>query len=212
MEIVDAIPVQYRVKTEVGGNIEKISYTTKDYFGDGGEITKDAFVYLPSGYDGTKQYGVLYLMHGIGGDEAVVVAVKLTDDGMRNAEHGIGERAFDLEPIALAKDAGRRGVVDIELLGGLRGEDVKAGVAVGVLVAQKPHPEVVAFGCEPYHPLGGLHQEVHSVRAVVGRVDRGDRGYLVGVAVTCEPSRFEAALGMCENVDFGCAGQAEDFV
>ena len=70
MNIVDAIPVQYRVKTEEGGNIEKISYTTKDYFGDCGEITKDAFVYLPSGYDGTKQYGVLYLMHGIGGDES----------------------------------------------------------------------------------------------------------------------------------------------
>ena len=66
---VDAIPVQYRVKCENGGTIEKISYTTKDYFGDGGEITKSAFVYLPAGYDGTKQYGVLYLMHGIGGDE-----------------------------------------------------------------------------------------------------------------------------------------------
>ena len=70
MDVVDAIPVQYRVKTQNGGNIEKISYTTKDYFGDCGEITKDAFVYLPSGYDGTKQYGVLYLMHGIGGDES----------------------------------------------------------------------------------------------------------------------------------------------
>ena len=70
VNVVDAIPVQYRVKTESGGNIEKISYNTKDYFGDCGEITKDAFVYLPDGYDGTKQYGVLYLMHGIGGDES----------------------------------------------------------------------------------------------------------------------------------------------
>ena len=70
MEIVDAIPVQYRVKAEQGGIIEKISYNTKDYFGDGGAITKQAFVYLPDGYDGTKQYGVLYLMHGIGGDES----------------------------------------------------------------------------------------------------------------------------------------------
>ena len=70
MEIVDAIPVQYRVKAEKGGIIEKISYKTKDYFGDGGIITKQAFVYLPDGYDGTKQYGVLYLMHGMGGDES----------------------------------------------------------------------------------------------------------------------------------------------
>ena len=69
-EISDDIPVQYRVKCENGGTIEKISYNTKDYFGDSGEITKSAFVYLPAGYDGTKQYGVLYLMHGIGGDES----------------------------------------------------------------------------------------------------------------------------------------------
>ena len=45
MNVVDAIPVQYRVTTEIGGNIEKITYNTKDYFGDGGEITKEAFVY-----------------------------------------------------------------------------------------------------------------------------------------------------------------------
>ncbi len=67
---VDDIPVQYRVKCADGGVIEKISYSTKDYFGDLREVTKSAFVYLPAGYDGTKQYGVLYLMHGIGGDES----------------------------------------------------------------------------------------------------------------------------------------------
>ena len=70
MEVVDEIPVQYRVQTEEGGIIENITYNTKDYFGDGGEITKNAFVYLPAGYDGTKQYGVLFLMHGVGGDES----------------------------------------------------------------------------------------------------------------------------------------------
>lgn len=51
------------------GTIEEISYTTKDYFGDGSEITKPAFVYLPYGYDESKKYNVLYLMHGIGGNE-----------------------------------------------------------------------------------------------------------------------------------------------
>ena len=59
---IDDIPVQYRVKVENGGTIEKISYNTKDYFGDKGEITKQAYVYLPAGYDGTKQYPVLYLI------------------------------------------------------------------------------------------------------------------------------------------------------
>jgi len=68
--IVDAIPSEYLVpRTDQGGTIERISYQTKDYFGDESEITKHAYVYLPYGYDESKQYNVLYLMHGIGGHE-----------------------------------------------------------------------------------------------------------------------------------------------
>lgn len=67
---VDSIPAEYLVAREdQGGTIEKISYQTKDYFGDGSEITKHAHVYTPFGYDESKQYNVLYLMHGIGGSE-----------------------------------------------------------------------------------------------------------------------------------------------
>lgn len=51
------------------GSIQEITYTTKAYYGDESEITKTAFVYLPKDYDETKQYNVLYLMHGIGGNE-----------------------------------------------------------------------------------------------------------------------------------------------
>ena len=51
------------------GTLEEITYKTKDYFGDGSEIEKPAFVYLPSGYNTNKKYNVLYLMHGIGGNE-----------------------------------------------------------------------------------------------------------------------------------------------
>ena len=52
-----------------GGKIVEIQYTTYDYAGDGHELTKPAFVYLPPQYDETKQYNVLYLMHGVGGNE-----------------------------------------------------------------------------------------------------------------------------------------------
>lgn len=52
-----------------GGTLEEIEYETKDYFGDESVITKKAFVYLPKGYDKSKKYNVLYLMHGIGGNE-----------------------------------------------------------------------------------------------------------------------------------------------
>lgn len=68
--IVDRIPVKDTYLLYVDcGKIEEITYQTKDYYGDGSEITKTAFVYLPKDYDETKQYNVLYLMHGIGGDE-----------------------------------------------------------------------------------------------------------------------------------------------
>lgn len=69
-EISDKVDVKYIVPRSVeGGKIEKITYTAHDYFGDGAEITKDAYVYLPYGYSEDKKYNVLYLMHGIGGDE-----------------------------------------------------------------------------------------------------------------------------------------------
>ncbi len=69
IEFVDVVPVSdSMILYKNSGTIQKISYTTKDYSGDEHEITKEAFVYLPYGYDETKQYNVLYLMHGIGGN------------------------------------------------------------------------------------------------------------------------------------------------
>lgn len=67
---VDKIPDEYLIaRTDNIGIIEKITYQSKDYFGDESEITKPANVYLPYNYDENKQYNVLYLMHGIGGSE-----------------------------------------------------------------------------------------------------------------------------------------------
>lgn len=69
-EISEVIPVKYITQRfDQCGTIEQISYTTYDYFGDGSEIEKYANVYLPYGYDKEEKYNVLYLMHGIGGDE-----------------------------------------------------------------------------------------------------------------------------------------------
>lgn len=69
-EISGSIPLKYSSpEFWEGGKIEDISYATHDYFGDGAEITKEAHVYLPYGYSEEKKYNVLYLMHGIGGDE-----------------------------------------------------------------------------------------------------------------------------------------------
>ena len=69
-KVSEKIPDKYcAARKDYSGTIQEITYKTFDYFGDGSEITKPAFVYLPYQYDDTKQYNVLYLMHGIGGTE-----------------------------------------------------------------------------------------------------------------------------------------------
>lgn len=69
-EISLQIPFKYTRPCEgEGGTIEAITYMAKDYIGEGEDVEKKAFVYLPEGYDSSKQYNVLYLMHGIGGNE-----------------------------------------------------------------------------------------------------------------------------------------------
>lgn len=69
-EVSLTLPPKYTVPCEgEGGTIELITYMAKDYIGNGEDVEKKAYVYLPAGYDETKQYNVLYLMHGIGGSE-----------------------------------------------------------------------------------------------------------------------------------------------
>ena len=65
-----AVPEDYFSPASGQGRVEAIEYTTKDYTGDGGDITKTAYVYLPYGYDENDtqtRYNILYLMHGWGG-------------------------------------------------------------------------------------------------------------------------------------------------
>ena len=54
---------------EASGKVEHITYPSHDYAGDGGEITKEANIYLPAGYSEDKKYNVMFLLHGIGGNE-----------------------------------------------------------------------------------------------------------------------------------------------
>lgn len=70
VDSIAAIPPEYKMALDPSSRIDVISYKTKDYFGNGEEITKFANVYVPAGYDSSKHYGVLYLMHGIGGSES----------------------------------------------------------------------------------------------------------------------------------------------
>ena len=64
-----SIPSSLTQVCEHQGTVEVFNYKTKLYSLDGsssGEVDKSADVYLPYGYDASKQYNVLYLMHGGG--------------------------------------------------------------------------------------------------------------------------------------------------
>lgn len=107
-EISEVIPAKYIAQRfDQCGTIEQISYTTYDYFGDGSEIEKAANVYLPYGYDKEAKYNVLYLMHGIGGDEnewgmtGVTSQVKIMMDNL--IYNG------DIEPFIVVTPNGRSG-------------------------------------------------------------------------------------------------------
>ena len=68
-EFADEIPSEYLHSVDNGGEVRKISYPSKDYFGDGADVTKYAYIYLPPDYSEDNLYDVLVLCHGIGGSE-----------------------------------------------------------------------------------------------------------------------------------------------
>lgn len=66
----DEVPSEYFAAASEQGSVTSIEYETKDYAGNGTDISKTAYVYLPYGYDENDtetQYNILYLMHGWGG-------------------------------------------------------------------------------------------------------------------------------------------------
>ncbi len=65
----NSIPSKYTSVRNNAGSIVSISYTAHDYSNNNRTYTKKANVYLPAGYSANKKYNVLYLLHGIGGNE-----------------------------------------------------------------------------------------------------------------------------------------------
>lgn len=65
-----AVPTQFD-SGEIAetGTLEELIYDTKAYATDSRSLQKRALVYLPYGYEESKPYNILYLMHGTGDDE-----------------------------------------------------------------------------------------------------------------------------------------------
>ncbi len=64
------VPAEYLKEAPVKGKVIRITYSSRDYAGDGHAVEKVANVYLPPGYDEKdekKRYDVFYFMHGWSG-------------------------------------------------------------------------------------------------------------------------------------------------
>ena len=51
------------------GTLETVEYETKNYTSDLSSVTKQMCIYLPYGYDESKEYNVIFLMHTMGASE-----------------------------------------------------------------------------------------------------------------------------------------------
>ena len=62
-----SIPNEYFINSNHRGKVTKIKYSSKDYATNSKNIIKEAYVYMPYGYDENNKnikYNIIYLMHG----------------------------------------------------------------------------------------------------------------------------------------------------
>ncbi len=66
MDYVFEMPAEMLQETDKKGKVERFEYDSKTYDEKDEVLHKGAWVYLPYGYDESKKYNVLYLLHGGG--------------------------------------------------------------------------------------------------------------------------------------------------
>ncbi len=109
-EIKDETLAAYKQPCDTKGTVEAFQYDTYYYAKDledgdalshATPITKTAYAYLPAGYDPTKEYNILYLLHG-GGDNA---AKWFSQQDTGNGEIGSGYAVNILDHLIADKKA-----------------------------------------------------------------------------------------------------------
>lgn len=101
------LPAKYIMPYGGGGTVELITYTGHDHKnGVKEDVEKRAYVYLPEGYDESKKYNVLYLMHGIGGDEKEWTLDKKQDSKIKRMMDNLAANG-DIEPFIVVTPNGR---------------------------------------------------------------------------------------------------------
>ena len=66
MKYVYEMPAEMLKETASKGTVELFEYDSQTYDADERKLRKKAWVYLPYGYDESKKYDILYLLHGGG--------------------------------------------------------------------------------------------------------------------------------------------------
>ena len=97
------VPAEY--KNPVGGSVVNIRYPSKDYAGDGADISKPAVVYLPPDYSKKEHYDVLILCHGIGGTEKEWGFTNKNSVGKNIVDHLI--LSGEIKPLIIVMPNGR---------------------------------------------------------------------------------------------------------
>ncbi len=67
IEMTVPVPTGYFSAASQQGTVEVVEYQSKDYTGSMATTHKPAYVYLPYGYDRSKKYDIIYLLHGWSG-------------------------------------------------------------------------------------------------------------------------------------------------
>lgn len=67
LDEIQEIPAAYLQESSQPGTIERVEYQTASYTDPDETQDKYAYIYVPYGYGETRQYDVLYLLHGGGG-------------------------------------------------------------------------------------------------------------------------------------------------
>jgi enterochelin esterase-like enzyme len=90
---IEGIPVEYRSVAEHAGEVVRFDYDT-------GAEDKYAYVYVPYGYDKTRQYDILYMMHGGGGSQESLFGGAGQSNDIKNTIDHLIENG-EMEPILI---------------------------------------------------------------------------------------------------------------
>lgn len=89
------IPEEYEKPSKIAGRLEALDYTTFEAFSyeeQSAELDKTAYVYLPAGYDESRQYNIFYLMHGGWSNETTLLGTPENPTWFKNVlDHAIAD-------------------------------------------------------------------------------------------------------------------------